>query len=103
MPHQAVSVLDGNTFVVSDRHGDVQPDSRLPPHGFFAQDTRFVSRWRLTVQGRPTDVRGDDTSARIDGAPSAAAGSRSPRPQRTATTRITPPPVEPSAVGRPSG
>ena len=56
MPHQAVSVLDGNTFVVSDRHGDVQPDSRLPPHGFFAQDTRFVSRWRLTVQGRPTDV-----------------------------------------------
>jgi len=56
MPDQAVSVLDGNTFVVSDRHGDVQPGSRLPPHGFFAEDTRFVSRWRLTVQGQPTDI-----------------------------------------------
>jgi glycogen debranching enzyme len=56
MPHQAVSVLDGNNFVVSDRHGDVRPDCRLPPHGFFSEDTRFVSRWRLTVQGQPTDI-----------------------------------------------
>jgi hypothetical protein len=56
MPHQAVSVLDGNTFVVSDRHGDLDPDARLPPHGFFSEDTRFVSRWRLTVQGQPTDI-----------------------------------------------
>ena len=55
MPHQAVSVLDGNNFVVSDRHGDVRPDSRLPPHGFFSEDTRFVSRWRLTVQGQLSD------------------------------------------------
>lgn len=56
MPHAAVSVLDGSTFVVSDRRGDVDSDSRLPPHGFFSEDTRFVSRWRLSVQGRPTDV-----------------------------------------------
>jgi glycogen debranching enzyme len=56
MPHQAVSVLDGSTFVVSDRHGDVDPDVRLPPHGFYSEDTRFVSRWRLSVQGQPTDI-----------------------------------------------
>jgi glycogen debranching enzyme len=56
MPHQAVSVLDGNNFVVSDRHGDLRPDSRDPPHGFFSEDTRFVSLWRLTVQGQPTDL-----------------------------------------------
>jgi glycogen debranching enzyme len=56
MPGQAVSVLDGNNFVVSDRHGDLRADSRLPPHGFFAEDTRFVSRWQLSVQGQPTDV-----------------------------------------------
>jgi glycogen debranching enzyme len=56
MPDQAVSVLDGNTFVVSDSHGDIEPGSRLPPHGFFAEDTRFVSRWHLTVQGQPTDI-----------------------------------------------
>jgi glycogen debranching enzyme len=56
MPHQAVSVLDGNTFVVSDRHGDIDPEVRLPPHGFYSEDTRFVSRWRLSVQGQPTDI-----------------------------------------------
>lgn len=56
MPHQAVSVLDGNNFVVSDRHGDVRPECRVPPHGFFSEDTRFVSRWRLIVQGQPTDI-----------------------------------------------
>jgi glycogen debranching enzyme len=52
---QAISVLDGNTFVVSDRRGDVRPASRLPPHGFFSEDTRFVSRWELAVWGRTTD------------------------------------------------
>jgi glycogen debranching enzyme len=56
MPHHSVSVLDGNRFVVSDRHGDIRSDSRLPPHGFFADDTRFVSHWCLTVQGQPTDI-----------------------------------------------
>jgi hypothetical protein len=35
MPDLAVSVLDGNNFVVSDVHGDVLPGRRLPPHGFF--------------------------------------------------------------------
>ena len=56
MPDQAISVLDGSSFVVSDRHGDIQPDSRLPPHGFFSEDTRFVSKWRLTVHGEPTGI-----------------------------------------------
>lgn len=49
-------MLDGSNFVVSDRHGDLDPDVRLPPHGFFSEDTRFVSRWRLSVQGQPTDI-----------------------------------------------
>jgi glycogen debranching enzyme len=56
VPDQIVSVLDGNTFVVSDRHGDVRPESRLPPHGFFSEDTRFVSQWELAIAGRPTEV-----------------------------------------------
>jgi glycogen debranching enzyme len=59
MPHQVVSVLDGSTFVVSDRRGDIDPDARLPPHGFFSEDTRFVSRWRLSVQGQSTDILSD--------------------------------------------
>jgi glycogen debranching enzyme len=56
VPDRAISVLDGNTFVVSDARGDVRPDSRLPPHGFFSEDTRFVSRWELAIAGRPTDM-----------------------------------------------
>jgi hypothetical protein len=56
LPDQLISVLDGNTFVVSDRHGDVRPARRLPPHGFFSEDTRFVSRWELTIAGQRTDI-----------------------------------------------
>jgi glycogen debranching enzyme len=56
LPDQLISVLDGNTFVVSDRRGDVRPECRLPPHGFFSEDTRFVSRWELSVSGRRADV-----------------------------------------------
>ena len=56
VPDHSISVLDGTTFVVSDRHGDLLPDSRLPPHGFFSEDTRFISRWRLRLQDQPTHV-----------------------------------------------
>jgi glycogen debranching enzyme len=56
VPDQAISVLDGNTFVVSDPHGDLRPSSRLPPHGFFSEDTRFISQWELTVSGRGTEL-----------------------------------------------
>ena len=45
-----VSVLEGNTFVVSDEQGDIQEH----PHeitGLFSYDTRFISRWVLTVNG----------------------------------------------------
>jgi glycogen debranching enzyme len=63
VPHQAVSVLDGSNFVVSDRNGDLDPDARLPPHGFYSEDTRFVSTWRLSVQGERTDIL---SSAHVD-------------------------------------
>jgi glycogen debranching enzyme len=56
VPERAISVLDGSTFVVSDDHGDLDADAGFPPHGFFSEDTRFVSQWRLIVQGQPTDV-----------------------------------------------
>src|SRR4051794_29654404 len=63
MPHRSVSVLDGSTFVVSDHRGDIQPGAELPPHGFFSRDTRFLSRWQLTVQGQDTDTL---SMARLD-------------------------------------
>jgi glycogen debranching enzyme len=45
-----VSILDGNTFVVSDQHGDIEA-SPTDTSGLFSYDTRFLSRWVLTVNG----------------------------------------------------
>jgi glycogen debranching enzyme len=45
-----VKILDGNTFVVSDGRGDIEA-SLTDPTGLFSFDTRFLSRWVLTVNG----------------------------------------------------
>ncbi|PZW02293.1 Glycogen debranching enzyme (alpha-1,6-glucosidase) [Micromonospora phaseoli] len=47
---QLVSILDGNTFVVSDRRGDIEPALDFPT-GLFSFDTRFLSTWRLLLDG----------------------------------------------------
>ena len=59
MAGETVSILDGSTFVVSDRRGDIDagPDQ---PHGLFFRDTRFLSKWILTLQGRPLQVLSTD-------------------------------------------
>src|SRR5215472_5647099 len=60
MPIDTVSILDGNTFVVSDRRGDLNA-TPTDNHGLFMNDTRFLSRWLLTVNGqRPTVLSYDD-------------------------------------------
>ena len=50
MSSQLVQVLEGNTFVVSDTRGDMEA-SLADPTGLFAFDTRFLSRWVLTIDG----------------------------------------------------
>ena len=45
-----VKILDGNTFVVSDARGDIEA-SLTDPTGLFSFDTRFLSRWVMTVNG----------------------------------------------------
>jgi glycogen debranching enzyme len=50
MSDSQVSILDGNTFVVSDRCGDIDP-SPTDPTGLFDWDTRFLSQWVLTING----------------------------------------------------
>jgi glycogen debranching enzyme len=45
-----VRILDGNTFVVSDSRGDIEASS-TDPSGLFSFDTRFLSKWVLTVNG----------------------------------------------------
>ncbi len=46
-----VSILDGNTFVVSDAQGDIDA-SLTDPTGLFSYDTRFLSKWVLTIDGQ---------------------------------------------------
>ncbi|WP_193509178.1 amylo-alpha-1,6-glucosidase [Cryobacterium sp. BB736] len=47
---ELISILNGNTFVVSDEVGDVEA-SPTDPTGLFSFDTRFLSKWVLTVGG----------------------------------------------------
>jgi N-terminal domain of (some) glycogen debranching enzymes len=44
----SVKILDGNTFVVSDTRGDIEA-SLTDPTGLFSYDTRFLSKWVLTI------------------------------------------------------
>jgi glycogen debranching enzyme len=43
-----IRILDGNTFVVSEDTGDIEA-TPSEPTGLFSLDTRFLSRWVLTV------------------------------------------------------
>src|SRR3954452_22841519 len=43
----ALTILEGSTFCICDERGDITGQT----HGLFADDTRFLSRLRLTVNG----------------------------------------------------
>src|SRR6267143_5279154 len=45
-----LSINRGTTFMVTDERGEVDARSE---QGIFADDTRFVSHLRLTIQGKP--------------------------------------------------
>jgi glycogen debranching enzyme len=59
MRNDTISILDGSTFVVSNRAGDIDagPDQ---PQGLFFKDTRHLSRWILTVDDKAPDVLSTD-------------------------------------------
>lgn len=53
----AIAILDGRTFMFTDSLGDA------PLHsigGLVHEDTRFVSRWELTLDGRPLSLLRSD-------------------------------------------
>src|SRR5205809_931960 len=62
-------IVDGATFVFSSRNGDVEADQ---PEGYFYEDVRHLSRWCLTLDGKPlaplTSRIVDHFDARIVGA-----------------------------------
>jgi glycogen debranching enzyme len=57
----SLTVLDGSTFCVCDERGDV--DGLATASGFFASDTRFLSRSVLTLGGARLDPLSHDHSA----------------------------------------
>jgi glycogen debranching enzyme len=59
MSENTISILEGNTFVVSDRRGNIDA-SPNEPTGLFAWDTRFLSRWILTVNGKQLSILSTD-------------------------------------------
>ena len=65
MSERTLSVLDGSTFVVGDRLGDVRADEGRE-HGFFSDDTRFISRWVLRVEQTPLELLSLDQSTHFD-------------------------------------
>lgn len=48
---EEISILDGATFVVSDRAGDIDA-TPTDTTGLFHMDTRYLSRWLLTLDGQ---------------------------------------------------
>ncbi|MFL5945744.1 MAG: glycogen debranching N-terminal domain-containing protein [Gaiellaceae bacterium] len=59
MTSDVVKILDGNTFVVSDRSGDIEA-SATDATGLFSFDTRFLSKWVLTVDGHRLNALSTD-------------------------------------------
>jgi glycogen debranching enzyme len=59
MSDTTISILDGSTFLVSSRNGDIdaQPDQA---HGLFYSDMRHLSKWKLTIAGTPLQVLSTD-------------------------------------------
>ena len=59
MSDNLVKILDGNTFVVSDDRGDIEA-SATDPTGLFSFDTRFLSKWVLTINGERLNALSTD-------------------------------------------
>ncbi|MGH9482753.1 MAG: glycogen debranching N-terminal domain-containing protein, partial [Terriglobales bacterium] len=59
MSENTVSILDGSTFLVSNLNGDFEaaPDRA---EGLFYKDMRHLSKWKLTLNGKPLDVLSTD-------------------------------------------
>ncbi len=51
MDSQQVRLLDGSTFAISDRGGDIGAGTDV--EGVFYRDVRHLSRWQILVDGQP--------------------------------------------------
>lgn len=49
---ETITLVEGGSFCLSDRRGDVEPGR---PQGLFFRDARVISRWELLVDGKPPE------------------------------------------------
>jgi glycogen debranching enzyme len=56
---ETISILDGSTFLVSGKNGDIEA-GHDQPHGLFFKDTRHLSRWNLTFNNAKLSVLSTD-------------------------------------------
>ena len=80
---RTVDILEGNTFVVSDERGDID-GSPVEAHGLFDRDTRYLSRWVLTVGGQRLSTLSVDRTQVLQ---PRSSSSRPASPRRTSTPR----------------
>jgi hypothetical protein len=67
------TILEGSTFCICDELGDVCETT----HGLFVDDTRFLSRLQLTIDGeRPLLLSSRSTHCRSSASASSATGCR---------------------------
>ncbi|MFG2103715.1 glycogen debranching N-terminal domain-containing protein [Micromonospora echinaurantiaca] len=59
MKQERLHVISGNAFAIGDAQGDIEVDPHSPV-GLFSFDTRFLSRWVLTVGGERLDALSRD-------------------------------------------
>jgi glycogen debranching enzyme len=59
MTARSISILEGSTFVVSDARGDIDA-TPVDTFGLFHLDTRFLSKWILTLDGVRPNLLGTD-------------------------------------------
>ena len=52
-----LTVLEGNSFLVADDQGDVSGGSQ----GLYYNDTRYLSRWQLTLNGERPQLLSSNT------------------------------------------
>ncbi|WP_319458410.1 glycogen debranching N-terminal domain-containing protein [Micromonospora sp. RTP1Z1] len=65
MKQERVHVIAGNAFAVSDAQGDMEVDPHAPV-GLFSFDTRFLSRWVLTLDGQRLHALSRDDLAHFE-------------------------------------
>ncbi len=75
----SITIVEGDAFVVSDPLGDIRPGT---VDGLYYRDTRFLSAFRLLVDGHPPELLAGGTvdafSARIYLRPAGADADASP-------------------------